>query len=365
MISFSLAAAPGTVRWRRRRTARWPSTQLAAAVAAGRGRGRYRGPGGRAGREPIPTCCCAPACPGHLTGSAVVVDPARERTLLMLHRKLGRWFQPGGHADGDANLAARRLPGGDRGDRHRGPARGRAGHRRRRPRGATCPTGVHLHLDVRYLVLAPPGAVAPGNHESPARSRWVDRAGLEQLAPAVDPSTRRLVHRGLDLARAWTSSAAGRQADGPRADPSSSRRRPGRRRSHLVDLGEGLDDRLDRVVELLVDAAAGRRGRCAGGRRSPGGCRGRCASRPARAAPPRGRSWLGGRVGLEVVEHRVELVVGPVDHRRPARPSVVALGGRRAGRRCASTVARAGGLGARRPGPVLEVVGVLSCGARR
>ena len=38
---------------------------------------------------------------GHLTGSALVVDATGSRTLLMLHRKLGRWFQPGGHADGD------------------------------------------------------------------------------------------------------------------------------------------------------------------------------------------------------------------------------------------------------------------------
>src|SRR4051812_18998386 len=43
---------------------------------------------------------------GHLTGSALVVDATGERTLLMLHRKLGRWFQPGGHADGDTNLPA-------------------------------------------------------------------------------------------------------------------------------------------------------------------------------------------------------------------------------------------------------------------
>ena len=43
---------------------------------------------------------------GHLTGSALVVDAAGSRTLLMLHRKLGRWFQPGGHVDGDAGLAA-------------------------------------------------------------------------------------------------------------------------------------------------------------------------------------------------------------------------------------------------------------------
>src|SRR5262249_20603119 len=36
---------------------------------------------------------------GHLTGSAIVVDAAAERTLLLFHRKLKRWLQPGGHAE--------------------------------------------------------------------------------------------------------------------------------------------------------------------------------------------------------------------------------------------------------------------------
>ena len=43
--------------------------------------------------------------PGHLTGSALVVDAAGERFVLMHHRKIERWLQPGGHADGEANLA--------------------------------------------------------------------------------------------------------------------------------------------------------------------------------------------------------------------------------------------------------------------
>jgi 8-oxo-dGTP pyrophosphatase MutT (NUDIX family) len=140
--------------------------------------------------------------PGHLTGSAVVVDPAKGRTLLMLHRKLGRWFQPGGHADGDANLAhvAFREATEETGIEGLAvvvPAIDVDVHE------VHLPDGVHLHLDVRYLVLAPADAVAPGNHES-VRLAWVDRAGLEQLTPAVDPSTRRLVHRGLELAKAWT-----------------------------------------------------------------------------------------------------------------------------------------------------------------
>jgi 8-oxo-dGTP pyrophosphatase MutT (NUDIX family) len=49
--------------------------------------------------------------PGHFTASAFVVDPSHERVLLIHHRKLGRWLQPGGHIeveDADFLAAARR-----------------------------------------------------------------------------------------------------------------------------------------------------------------------------------------------------------------------------------------------------------------
>ncbi|MGB5298523.1 MAG: NUDIX hydrolase [Thiogranum sp.] len=42
--------------------------------------------------------------PAHVTGSAWVVSPDRSRVLIMHHRKLNQWFQPGGHADGDADI---------------------------------------------------------------------------------------------------------------------------------------------------------------------------------------------------------------------------------------------------------------------
>src|SRR5690606_13008812 len=42
---------------------------------------------------------------GHFTASAWLVDRTGSRTLLTHHRKLGRWLQPGGHADGDRDLA--------------------------------------------------------------------------------------------------------------------------------------------------------------------------------------------------------------------------------------------------------------------
>lgn len=41
---------------------------------------------------------------GHVTGSTWVVNPARTHVLMLLHRKLGFWLQPGGHADGDPDI---------------------------------------------------------------------------------------------------------------------------------------------------------------------------------------------------------------------------------------------------------------------
>ncbi len=43
---------------------------------------------------------------GHVTGSAWIVDTAGERVLLTHHAKLDIWVQPGGHCDGDADVAA-------------------------------------------------------------------------------------------------------------------------------------------------------------------------------------------------------------------------------------------------------------------
>lgn len=43
---------------------------------------------------------------GHLTASAFVIDPAEEKILLIHHKKLNRWLQPGGHCDGETNTLA-------------------------------------------------------------------------------------------------------------------------------------------------------------------------------------------------------------------------------------------------------------------
>ncbi|HEY6909072.1 MAG TPA: hypothetical protein VI356_06870, partial [Myxococcales bacterium] len=40
---------------------------------------------------------------GHLTGSGFVLDASRSRVLLLHHKKLGRWLQPGGHGEGETD----------------------------------------------------------------------------------------------------------------------------------------------------------------------------------------------------------------------------------------------------------------------
>ncbi len=41
---------------------------------------------------------------GHVTGSSWILNPAHSHTLMLHHRKLDWWLQPGGHADGDPDI---------------------------------------------------------------------------------------------------------------------------------------------------------------------------------------------------------------------------------------------------------------------
>lgn len=133
--------------------------------------------------------------PGHLTGSALVVEEGTGRLLVLFHRKLQRWLQPGGHADGDANLTAVAL-------KEASEETGVVGLRidpvpidldihRVAPPGEPA----HDHLDVRYLVVAPPGALPIGNHES-EDLRWVTIDELAALDP--DPGTLRMARYGME-----------------------------------------------------------------------------------------------------------------------------------------------------------------------
>jgi 8-oxo-dGTP pyrophosphatase MutT (NUDIX family) len=54
--------------------------------------------------EGHPDCFERSCLPGHITASCWIVSDDDERCLLTHHRKLGRWLQLGGHADGDPDV---------------------------------------------------------------------------------------------------------------------------------------------------------------------------------------------------------------------------------------------------------------------
>jgi len=100
-------------------------------------------------------CCERTLTVGHFTGSCWLVSKDGERVLLTHHKKLERWLQLGGHADGDSDLAqvALREAEEESGlkdltvepeifdlERHAIPARGMEPE--------------HYHHDVRFVVHA-------------------------------------------------------------------------------------------------------------------------------------------------------------------------------------------------------------------
>jgi 8-oxo-dGTP pyrophosphatase MutT (NUDIX family) len=144
--------------------------------------------------ETHPDCLLRTQLTGHLTGSAWIVDAARTRTLLTHHRKLDKWLQLGGHADGDPDLCAVALR----------EAREESGLTRLRavsaeifdldrhwiPERKTEPA--HWHYDLRFMIEADPAepiAVSDESHDL----GWVELGRVAALNP--EESMARMVRK--------------------------------------------------------------------------------------------------------------------------------------------------------------------------
>ena len=133
---------------------------------------------------------------GHFTGGAWLVSGDGRRTLLTHHRKLGRWLQLGGHADGDSDMARVALKEAEEEsglshlsvegdifdlDRHWIPER----------------KGVpgHWHYDVRYVVRA------NGSEDYVVSEESLDLAWREigPIADEPDESLSRMARKWLAM----------------------------------------------------------------------------------------------------------------------------------------------------------------------
>lgn len=144
--------------------------------------------------------------PAHVTGSAWVVSPDRSKVLMMHHKKHDQWFQPGGHADGDADIVrvALREASEETGieashvrllnlnvfdvDVHDIPAMNNDPQ--------------HYHIDIRFLVEIDDSLPVPGNDES-HQVLWVN---LHEVARY---NNNRSTYRMLEKTRQLRNMIAG------------------------------------------------------------------------------------------------------------------------------------------------------------
>ncbi|MDQ6813221.1 MAG: NUDIX hydrolase [Bacteroidota bacterium] len=124
---------------------------------------------------------------GHITTSAFIIDSSATALLLLKHKFLNRWLQPGGHADAtDATLLASAVR----------EAKEETGLELKHfplfsssifdinshfiPENSRKQEPSHVHHDIRYLFQCRPDQVINISLEESADSRWVSFKELER-----------------------------------------------------------------------------------------------------------------------------------------------------------------------------------------
>ena len=116
---------------------------------------------------------------GHVTASAFVFDPNTSKVLLLHHKKLDKWLQPGGHCDGNKNTLEVALT----------EVWEETGIKIANPSNKIFDLDIHTipehknvpeheHFDVRYLFEADSKVLLTQNHET-NELKWVPITDIE------------------------------------------------------------------------------------------------------------------------------------------------------------------------------------------
>ena len=134
---------------------------------------------------------------GHITGSAWLLSPGGDKILLTLHRKLQRWLQTGGHADGNPRPLEVAL-------REAEEESGISGIQpvspeifdidiHLIPENATKSEPAHYHYDIRYLLRAPHEQFTIS--EESVALQWWSREDFSTRQTELDESVTRMAER--------------------------------------------------------------------------------------------------------------------------------------------------------------------------
>lgn len=141
--------------------------------------------------EQQPDCFERSLAIGHITGSAWIVSGDHQQVVLIHHRKLDRWFQPGGHADGNSDVAAVAM---QEAHEETGLTRLRfVGDPNKPPTifdvdvhliPARTNEPAHFHYDIRFLIEADPAEPFVESGETKA-ILWVPLANIARFTTEV------------------------------------------------------------------------------------------------------------------------------------------------------------------------------------
>lgn len=136
--------------------------------------------------------------PGHVTTSAFVVSPDHAQVLLIDHKTIGRWLQPGGHYELAATFAASAareaieetaVSGLALHPWHRGGDLPFAIDSHEVPGKAARNEPPHFHHDLQYLFVADPALPLVAQEDEVSGAGWFP---IEALAPISPRGLRRI-----------------------------------------------------------------------------------------------------------------------------------------------------------------------------